>query len=77
MPRFYKEAGAAAELGLELSQFRHLVSTGHLPPPLRQVGLYDIKALNAAVDRMSGIGHDKKDEAANALHAWRMSRRAG
>jgi hypothetical protein len=41
-----------------------------LPKPLPDCGLYDIKALDAALDRASGRGAP-----ANALDAWRAKGR--
>jgi hypothetical protein len=70
--RLLTEAKAAEAIGVELATFRHLVSCGRLPKPLADVGLYDMKAIDAALDRMSGIGAP-----ANALDAWRERRHAG
>jgi hypothetical protein len=70
--RLATETAAAEAIGLELSTFRHLVACGRLPKPLPEVGLYDLKAIDAALDRMSGIGTP-----ANALDRWRESRHAG
>jgi hypothetical protein len=41
---------------------RSLTAPGHLP----EVGLYDMKALDLACDRLSGLGSPK-----NALDAWK------
>jgi hypothetical protein len=59
-------------LGVELATFRHLVACGRLPKALPDLGLYDMKAVDAALDRMSGISAP-----ANALDAWRERRHAG
>jgi hypothetical protein len=59
-------------LGLELSQFHHWVSIGRLPPPFPDIHKWDVVALHAAIDRLSGIGN-----CANALEAWRDRRSAG
>jgi hypothetical protein len=71
MTRLTTEKKAAEAIGVELATFRHLVAGGRLPKPLPEFGLYDLKAIDAAIDRMSGIGTPD-----NALEAWRASRRA-
>lgn len=71
MPRLQTEAAAAKALGLDVSVFRHLVACGRLPKPLAELGgLYDMKAVDAALDRLSGIG-----SSTNALERWRESRK--
>ncbi|MGE0766829.1 MAG: hypothetical protein AB7L90_10225 [Hyphomicrobiaceae bacterium] len=71
MPRLQTEAAAAKALGLDLSTFRHLVACGRLPKPLAELGnLYDMKAVDAALDRLSGIG-----SSSNALERWRETRK--
>jgi hypothetical protein len=73
MPRLVKEKEAAEDVvGLPLATFREWVRIGKLPPPLADCDLYDVKALDAAVDRLSGLGAP-----ANALDSWRVSRKAG
>lgn len=69
MPRLMTEGQAAEAIGLELATFRHLVACGRLPKPLPELGLYDMKAIDVALDRLSGIGAP-----ANALDAWREQR---
>jgi hypothetical protein len=66
MPRLVAEKEAAESVGLPLATFRAWVETGRLPKPLPDCGLYDIKALDAALDRVSGLGTPS-----NALDAWR------
>jgi excisionase family DNA binding protein len=66
MPRLATEKEAAEYLGLELATFRAWVECGRLPKPLPDAGKYDLRALDAAVDRISGLGSP-----ANALDAWR------
>ena len=69
--RLLSEGCAAKSLGLELATFRHLVACGRLPKPLAELGgLYDMKAVDAALDRLSGIGG-----ASNALERWRETRK--
>jgi hypothetical protein len=66
MPRLVAEKEAAESIGLPLATFRAWVEVGRLPKPLPDCGLYDIKALDAALDRVSGLGSPS-----NALDAWR------
>jgi hypothetical protein len=71
MARFICEAEAARQLGIPRSTFQHWVETGILPKPIPDLGLYDMKALDMACDRISGLG-----SAENALDAWRQRRRS-
>ena len=64
--RFLSDVDAATQLGLPLTTFRSLVEAKLLPRPLPEVGLYDMKALDLACDRLSGLGSAK-----NALDAWK------
>jgi hypothetical protein len=66
MPRLVAEKEAAESIGLPLATFRAWVETGRLPKPIPDCGLYDIKALDAALDRVSGLGTPS-----DALDAWR------
>lgn len=54
--RLVTETTAAEIIGLPLSAFRHWVEVGRLPGPLLDSGLYDQRAIDAALDRLSGIG---------------------
>lgn len=69
MARFVSESKGAEHLGLPLATFRHWVHIGKLPGPIPDVCLYDLKALDAACDRLSGLG-----TAENALDAWRQGK---
>jgi hypothetical protein len=64
--RLVSEKEAAAEIGLELSQFKAWVDCGRLPKPLADCGKYDLKAIDQAIDRISGLGGGT-----NPLDAWR------
>lgn len=66
MARLVTENEAAQIVGLDLATFRSWVASGRLPKPIAEIGKYDTKAIDAALDRVSGIG-----SAANALDAWR------
>jgi hypothetical protein len=63
------EKEAADHIGLEVATFRAWVSSGRLPQPIADCGKFDLKAVDQAVDRISGIG-----SATNALDAWRAKR---
>jgi hypothetical protein len=69
--RLKSETEAAETIGIELATFRHLVAAGRLPKAIADFGLYDMKAIDAAIDRMSGIG-----SASNVLDQWREKRSA-
>ena len=71
MPRLVCEEIAAQRVGVPISTFRHWVTCGMLPKALDLCGLYDLKAVDLALDRLSGIGSPT-----NALDAWRERRRA-
>lgn len=64
--RLLTEVEAAQAVGVELATFRHWVQIGHFPAPLPLADKYDVKAINAALDRMSGL-----DSPQNAYDAWR------
>jgi hypothetical protein len=66
MTRFVTEQHAAETLGIKLATFRHFVNEGRIRRPDPLIGLYDMKAVHLAFDRMSGIGAPS-----NALDAWR------
>jgi hypothetical protein len=65
--RLVSEKEAVEETGIPLATFRSLVQSKRLPGPLPEIGKFDLKALDAAIDRLSGLGG-----ATNALDAWRM-----
>lgn len=66
MARLVGEKEAAEIIGIELATFRDWVSCGRLPKPMPECGKFDIKAIDAAIDRISGLGGP-----ANALDMWR------
>jgi hypothetical protein len=66
MARLVTEGEAAEAVGLPVATFRAWVSSGRLPQPILDCGKYDLKAIDAALDRISGLGSP-----ANALDAWR------
>jgi hypothetical protein len=69
MARLVSEQKAVEEIGLDVATLRAWVQCGRLPKPLTDCGKYDLKALDAALDRISGLG-----TASNALDAWRESK---
>jgi hypothetical protein len=66
MPRLLSEQAAAQDIGLDVATFREWVACGRLPKPLPDCNKFDLKAIDAALDRISGLGGP-----ANALDAWR------
>ena len=69
MPRLVDEQQAAEAIGVPVATFRAWVESGRLPKPLPDCGLFDTKVLDAAVDRISGLGNPS-----NALDAWRLTK---
>jgi hypothetical protein len=70
--RLVTEQQAAEQIGLNVATFRSWVECGRFPKPLQDCGKYDLKAIDAALDRISGLG-----TASNALDAWRERRFGG
>jgi predicted site-specific integrase-resolvase len=66
MARLLTEKEAAESIGLDLATFKNWVASGKLPKPIPDCGKYDLKALDKALDRLSGI-----ETATNALDAWK------
>jgi hypothetical protein len=64
--RLVSEQEAVEETGIPAATFRNWVATGRLPKPLPELGKYDMKAIDQAIDRISGLGGP-----ANALDNWR------
>jgi hypothetical protein len=64
--RLVTEKEAAEAIGLELATFRAWVELGRLPKAIPDCGKFDLKAIDAAIDRISGLGGPS-----NALDAWR------
>jgi hypothetical protein len=72
MARLATEQQAAEEIGVDLATFRAWVNCGRLPKPLPDCGKFDLKAIDAALDRISGLGNSS-----NALDNWRERRTIG
>lgn len=66
---------AAAYCCLSLSAFSNWVSNGRLPPPIAGTARWDLKAIDRALDTLSGL-HDAKHSKTDgtALDEWRMNR---
>jgi hypothetical protein len=64
--RLVSEKEAVEETGIPLATFRSWVEIGRLPKPLPDIDKYDMKAIDQAIDRISGLG-----SGGNALDAWR------
>jgi predicted site-specific integrase-resolvase len=71
MARLKNEKESAEYIGLEVATFRAWVESGRLPQPIPDCGKYDAKALDLALDRISGI-----NSPTNALDAWRVTKGA-
>ena len=71
MARLATEKEAAEAVGVDLATFRAWVACGRLPKPIPDCDKFDLKAIDAALDRVSGL-----EGPANALDAWRAWRGA-
>jgi hypothetical protein len=71
LKRFATESELAFVYGLEQSDVRHLVKTGQIPGPDPLLRKFDLKAVEAAFDRRSGLAMPS-----NAYDAWKERRRA-
>lgn len=72
MCRFQPESAAAAYFNIPPATFRHLVKCGLLPGPSPHTGLFDIKALDAAFDRMANI--EPSSGSGDSLDHWLRKR---
>jgi len=69
MARLVTEKEAADAVGLDVATFRAWVATGKLPQSIPDCDKFDLKAIDAALDRVSGLG-----SSANALDLWKSKR---
>jgi predicted site-specific integrase-resolvase len=67
--RLVSDKEAAKEIGIPLATFKAWVEMGRLPKPLPDCGKFDLKAIDQAIDKISGLGG-----ATNALDAWRTTK---
>lgn len=66
---------AAAYCCLSLSAFSNWVKSGRLPPPIAGTARWDLKAIDQALDALSGLNDASSSKAEGAaLDQWRMSR---
>lgn len=74
-PRLLPRDKAAAYVGLSPNTFDRQVAAGTFPAPFPLTGLrrrlWDVRALDAAIDRVMGI---KADDRATRKAAWQQSR---
>jgi hypothetical protein len=66
MARLVTEKEAAESVGLDVATFKSWVACGKLPKPIADCNKYDLKAIDLALDRVSGLGSPT-----NALDAWK------
>jgi hypothetical protein len=62
-PRLVSEAEAAAYVGLDVAAFRRVVAAGVLPAPLPDFGLFDLHAIDAAIDQLSAARPEQTETA--------------
>jgi predicted DNA-binding transcriptional regulator AlpA len=55
-PRLLTREQAAAYCGLSVHGFSEWVKTGRLPGPIAGTARWDLRAIDAALDSLSGIG---------------------
>jgi hypothetical protein len=70
-PRLISRSVAAAYCGLSVGTFSNWVRSGKLPPPLTGTTRWDLKAIDLALDTMSGL---QPQQEATALDEWRARR---
>ena len=72
MARLATEKEASDYIGLDLATFRIWVEGGRLPKPLVDCGKFDLKAIDAALDCLSGLG-----SSSDALDVWLRQKAEG
>src|SRR4051812_38849978 len=70
-PRLLSRQQAAAYCNLSPSAFSAWVRAGRLPPPLAGTTRWDLKAIDTALDAMSGL---QPKQETSALDEWRENR---
>jgi predicted DNA-binding transcriptional regulator AlpA len=65
-PRLLTRAQAAAYCGLSVNGFSEWVKTGKLPGPIPGTARWDLKAIDIALDSLSGISNT----AQSSLDEW-------
>lgn len=72
-PRLLSRQQAAAYCCLSPSTFSNWVRLGKLPPPLPGTARWDLKAIDAALDALSGLT-ENAEEPLSPLDEWRNKR---
>ena len=67
---------AAAYCGLTSSGFRSWVDRGILPDALPGTGRWDRHAIDAALDRISGLAKDEPEAEESEFDRWKRGREA-
>jgi predicted DNA-binding transcriptional regulator AlpA len=70
-PRLLSRPQAAAYCNISPTTFSNWVRMGKLPPPLPRTTRWDLKAIDVALDAMSGL---QPQQEASALDKWREKR---
>jgi hypothetical protein len=73
-PRLVSKAEASRYCGVTPATYTKWVLAGTLPPPLSVTGKYDMRALDAALDRLSGIKSVGQPE--DSFDIWKRGRDA-
>jgi predicted DNA-binding transcriptional regulator AlpA len=73
-PRLISRADAATYCGLTLSGFDDWVRSGRLPKALAGTRRWDRKAIDAALDRLSGLAAN--DDGMSDYQRWKASARS-
>ena len=71
-PRLLTRAAAAAYCGLRPSTFDDWVRRELLPTALPMTRRWDLKAIDAALDRLSGL-NQKSNNIVSAFDSWKLS----
>jgi hypothetical protein len=72
-PRLVTKAEAARYCGASPATYAKWVLAGILPPSLPVIGKYDMRALDAALDKLSGI---KSEQSEDGFEKWKRGRDA-
>lgn len=70
-PRLLSREQAAAYCGLSLQAFSRWTKVGRLPPPLTGTARWDLKAIDRALDSLSGLAEAAEE---TPLDEWRTKR---
>jgi hypothetical protein len=73
-PRLVSKSEAARYCGVTPATYAKWVLVGILPPSLSVTGKYDMRALDAALDKLSGI--DTVESAEDSFEIWKRGRDA-